>query len=316
MDVYYNGSDNLVNVSVYNIGTTTAFNIFVDIFDTNDTYEGQDSLAVLNVSDSHLFNFVANGTVNNSIFIAVVDFDNLVDEINESNNVVSNAFAPNITFFTDFNQSGDVDGTVVQGENVSFNVTVTDGNSGIESVWLKIWQGVVGASAVVWQGFLSFVSGDLWTAEIETNESFNLGENNYTIYANDTSGNEINASGSFEIVSGVIPNDTDRFYVKNSSGDPVAWLGTQGNVVIEGSKFEGGCLGGSGFVVRNSSYDVVAFINSSGDLCVSSFVEEQASCNPSVDAFKIRNSSYYNMSYIDVEGDMCLIGELYEGVDV
>lgn len=62
-------------------------------------------------------------------------------------------------------------------------------DSGVESVWLKIWQGVVGASVVIWQGFLNFVSGNLWTVEVETNESFPVGDVNYTVYANDSAGN-------------------------------------------------------------------------------------------------------------------------------
>ena len=37
----------------------------------------------------------------------------------------------------DFNESDVVDGDVMQGDNVSFNVTVTDDNSEVESVWLK-----------------------------------------------------------------------------------------------------------------------------------------------------------------------------------
>ncbi len=106
---------------------------------------------------------------------------------------------PNITSVIVFNESGSIDGDVMQGENVTFNVTVTDEGIGVESVWLKIWQGAIGISAVIWQGFLNFVSGNLWTTEVQTNESFSLGDVNYTVYSNDTLGNEANANGSFNI---------------------------------------------------------------------------------------------------------------------
>ena len=90
LNVHYNGTDNLVNVTVSNEGNATAFNVFVDLLDANSSYRGEDSVAVLNASDSALFEFVANGTAENSTFVGVVDFNNLVDESDEVNNVASN----------------------------------------------------------------------------------------------------------------------------------------------------------------------------------------------------------------------------------
>jgi len=127
------------------------------------------------------------------------------DGIN-TNSSISESFSididPNITSVMDINITGTSDGEIIMGDDVIFNVTVED-NSDSDSinVWLKIWQGIIGASSVIWEGFLSFVEDNLWTATVETNESFPLGNVNYTVYANDSLGNEVNESGIFEIKS-------------------------------------------------------------------------------------------------------------------
>ncbi len=113
------------------------------------------------------------------------------------------------------------------------------------------------------------------------------------------------------------PDDTHRFYIKDSSGNPVTWMGDKGNILLKGKCFSGGNCdnpGENSFIIRNSSNVNVAFINSTGDLCIikGDCSDESAICNPVRDAFIIRNSSNYNMSYIDYDGDLCLTGKLYE----
>ncbi|MBR9705263.1 hypothetical protein GOV12_07660, partial [Candidatus Pacearchaeota archaeon] len=130
------------------------------------------------------------------------------DGIN-TNSSISEAFGidttpPNITSIIVFNESDVVDGDVLRGDNITFNVTVTDEGIGIESVWVKIWEESIGISSVIWQGFLSFVSGDLWSVEIETDESFPIGDVNYTVYANDSVGNEMNVSDNFIIIPPIV----------------------------------------------------------------------------------------------------------------
>ena len=83
---YYDGLANLLNVTVSNIGKVPAFNIFVDIFD-NESYNNQQAIPVLNPAENYIFNFIANNTKNNTNFIAITDFDNLIEEINENNNI-------------------------------------------------------------------------------------------------------------------------------------------------------------------------------------------------------------------------------------
>ena len=84
--VYYDGLANLINVTVTNTGEVPAFNIFVDVFD-NESYSDKQSHSVLNPAESYIFNFIANNTENNSIFIAIVDFDNLITESDETDNI-------------------------------------------------------------------------------------------------------------------------------------------------------------------------------------------------------------------------------------
>ena len=78
-------------------------------------------------------------------------------------------------------------------DNVTINVTVT----GAENVWVIIWEGVVGVSNVLYQGFLSLISGNLWSIVVPTNASFAVGDVNYTIYANDSANNVINLTSNF-----------------------------------------------------------------------------------------------------------------------
>ncbi len=85
------------------------------------------------------------------------------------------------------------------GDNVTFNVSIYS-ETAVDSVWIKIWQGIV-VGPVLAMDFLTNIIGNTWQFEITTNESFNLGENNYTIYANTTAGLESNVSGDFNIFS-------------------------------------------------------------------------------------------------------------------
>ena len=126
----------------------------------------------------------------------------------------------------------------------------------------------------------------------------------------------------FTLESIVLPNDTNKFYVKDSSNNAVAWLGDSGNVVLKGSCFSGGSCdspgSGGNFIIKNSASQNVAFINSTGDLCVESgdCSDLSGSCNPGTGAFIIRNSGGTNVSYIDYNGDLCLTGGLYENSEL
>jgi len=103
MSSSYDGKENVVNVTVENVGTAVAFNVVIDLFDSGD-YEKQFVTSRLNVSDEYSFQIVMNESFRGEILVGVVDFDNLVDEVNESNNV---AFAELVNpYFAFYNASG------------------------------------------------------------------------------------------------------------------------------------------------------------------------------------------------------------------
>ncbi|MBT4165650.1 LamG domain-containing protein, partial [archaeon] len=98
------------------------------------------------------------------------------------------------------NESDVSGGTVVRGENVTINATISNATE-IDSVWVVVWSGVVGSS-IVWQGFMSFIAG-VWSVVVATDFTFPVGDEvNYTVFVNDSLGQENNLSGNFTIVGG------------------------------------------------------------------------------------------------------------------
>lgn len=110
--------------------------------------------------------------------------------------------------------------------------------------------------------------------------------------------------------------DTDKFYIKNSSGEKAAWFGNRGNLVLKGTFTSGGtCTAPSGsFIIANSTDPTVAYIDSEGNMCIEGALSElSGSCNPAGDAFIIKNASDANVAYIDfANGNLCLTGKLYQ----
>ena len=124
-------------------------------------------------------------------------------------------------------------------------------------------------------------------------------------------------SVSFSVSIGAPLNDTYKFYHKDSSGNTVAWLGDQGNIVLKGKCYSGGNCnnpGDNSLIFRNESDYNLGFINVTGDLCIikGDCSDESTNCDSPVDgAFIMANSTDY-VSYIDGEGDLCLTGTLYQ----
>ena len=90
----FNGMNNMANITVNlsNIGNAPAFNIFLDIFD-NRTYNNNVTLAFLGSNDFVIYNFIALNASNATLYTAIADFDNLVDESNENNNIANSLAA-------------------------------------------------------------------------------------------------------------------------------------------------------------------------------------------------------------------------------
>ena len=91
MTVNFNQTTNQSNITIKlnNTGESTAFNVFLDVFN-NETFSITNSTVILNVNESQIYNFIVSNTSNITLFTAIADFDNLVDESNESNNIVQN----------------------------------------------------------------------------------------------------------------------------------------------------------------------------------------------------------------------------------
>ena len=76
--------------------------------------------------------------------------------------------------------------------------------------------------------------------------------------------------------------------------------------------------GADAFLVRNSTGNIMSFIDTEGNLVISKGSCEnsvQATCNPSVPAFIIQDSSDVNVAYLNNEGGLCLTGGLYENAN-
>ncbi len=91
MQAIYDALTNVTNitVNVSNKGQAPSFNVFLDIFD-NVTYSNNRSLSFLDVGEYIIYQFNVTNSSNNSLFTAIADFDNLVDESDETNNIVQN----------------------------------------------------------------------------------------------------------------------------------------------------------------------------------------------------------------------------------
>jgi len=76
--------------------------------------------------------------------------------------------------------------------------------------------------------------------------------------------------------------------------------------------------GEDAFLVRNSTGNIMSFIDTDGNLVISKGSCEnsvQGTCNPSVPAFIIQDSSDVNVAYLNNEGGLCLTGGLHENAD-
>ena len=79
-----------ITVQVINIGQAPAFNVFLDAFN-NETFSVTNNTVMLDVNQSQNYTFIVGNTSNFTLFTAIADFNNLVDESNESNNIAQNS---------------------------------------------------------------------------------------------------------------------------------------------------------------------------------------------------------------------------------
>jgi hypothetical protein len=202
MNSSYDGKVNIVNVSVENVGTAVAFNVVVDLFDSGE-FERQVVVDRLNVSEVYSFEIVMNESFEGEILVGVVDFNNLIDEGNESNNV---GFATLVNpYFAFYNASG-------------YAVAWFDG---FGSLNLK-GNCSISANCVAPQDSLIF-----------------LDSNKTTVAYIDSSGNICLESGSCSDNQSSCDPSEDAFIVQDSLGYNLSYIDFSGEMCLTGSLREG-----------------------------------------------------------------------------
>jgi len=112
--------------------------------------------------------------------------------------------------------------------------------------------------------------------------------------------------------------DTDKFYIKNASGETVAWFGDRGNLVLKGTlTTEVDPLeedpAHDEFRVQDSEGNDVAIIDATnGNMYISGLHKNWHTPSEGKDEFIIRNSNDDPVAYISDEGHLYLKGKLYQ----
>ena len=262
------------------------------------TWQANQTKQISGTSNISVFNInVLNGTKFDWNCLA---YDNVARgsfaNTNWSINVIVDTTAPNVNIMSPLNQTYNV-------SSINFNVSLNEEGS-----------------------CKYFLNKGITNITMGTNDNKNFSSANSSIaiggylsnfYCEDGVGNVNNTkSVSFSISTGVPPNDTSKFYIKNSSGSNVAWLGSEGNIVLKGTcTAQATCTApANSFIIANYTDSTTAYIDSNGNMCVEKgdCSDESTNCNSPADgAFIMANSTNY-VSYIDGEGDLCLIGTLYQ----
>ncbi len=121
---------------------------------------------------------------------------------------------------------------------------------------------------------------------------------------------------NFTVLSATLPNDTDKFYVKDASNNVVAWFGSGGNIALKGTCYvSADCAMGAGnaLTIATNSDEAVAFIDNSGNLCVQSgdCLGFASSCS-STTGLIVKNSTDTQVSSLSDNGVLCALGGVYE----
>ena len=110
--------------------------------------------------------------------------------------------------------------------------------------------------------------------------------------------------------------EQNKFYIKNSNNENVAYFGDRGNIVLKGNCFKiSNCVPPvDSFIFKNSNENTVAYVDNQGNLCIETGdCQSSISCNPTInDEFIIQNENRV-VSWIDLtNGNLCYIGRLTE----
>jgi hypothetical protein len=113
-------------------------------------------------------------------------------------------YVTSVPTITLINQTGE-DNRIINSSNWlnrGENLTIFTNVSGIsiDRVWIVVWQSVIGGVEKI-RVFFTSLGNSLWRANVPTNQTWD-GFYNYTIYANDTLGSQINYSSNFTVLGG------------------------------------------------------------------------------------------------------------------
>ena len=97
-----------------------------------------------------------------------------------------------------------------RGENLTIFVN-TSGIS-VDKVWVVVWQSVIGGAQKI-KVFFTSLGNSLWKANVPTNQTWDAFYN-YTIYANDTLGSEVNYSSNFTVLGGNATINLSSFVIE------------------------------------------------------------------------------------------------------
>ena len=180
---------------------------------------------------------------------------------------------------------------VVIGEEITINATIISGSNPISAVWAVIWQGVT----TIWQSFLYFITGALWSVSISIDESFD-GSNNYTIYANDTAGNNATSiNGSFYASNNppsillIAPNNLQIF--KSATHVALDWNCTDDGGSVNDTVYVNN---GTGFVVKYSANHAPGWYEYNSSVTNGTNYSWYVTCNDGTSTATSETRTFYN----------------------
>ena len=109
--------------------------------------------------------------------------------------------------------------------------------------------------------------------------------------------------------------DTDKFYIKNASGETVAWFGDRGNLVLKGTKqpWEEPSGQTDEFIIEKNSGPMF-YIDDSGNLFMKgSFTQGSPPSATGADEFRVQDSEGNDVAIIKAsDGSVHIKGKLYQ----
>ena len=207
--------------------------------------------------------------------------------------------------------------SVVGSNQVDYPSHAFDGNYNTGSYFVLGWRNYVPGYESA--KFALHEEGIWWNIPALTNitlTGLSEGNHNIIIYANDSAGNMGQSDYVYFIV---MPQDPNKFYIKNSTGNNIAWFGDLGNVVLKGILEQNSthtATANDEFRFQDSNGNDVMLIDmTNGNMYIDgNLSQNQNTLTPSQnsDDFIILNETNNVVAYVNEFGYMFLKGILVE----